>query len=124
MKFEEFRSEVNRRLEALEKGQEEIKQRQDRIAEILERHEKSIQELKGWQLEHKVFINICSYLGSYIGIRKCKIKDKSELFDELDEYVEKGIISQEKENIVGKEISKKLKVKLKNLNVNFVLVKD
>ena len=74
--------------------------------------------------EHKVFINICSYLGSYIGIRKCKIKDKSELFDELDEYVEKGIISQEKENIVGKEISKKLKVKLKNLNVNFVLVKD
>ena len=56
--------------------------------------------------------------------RKCKIKDKSELFDELDEYVEKGIISQEKENIVGKEISKKLKVKLKNLNVNFVLVKD
>ena len=144
-KFEEFRSEVNRRLEALEKGQEEIKERQqrmeerqDRMEEILERHEKSIQELKGWQLEHKVFINICSYLGSYIGIRKCKIKDKSELFDELDEYVEKGIISQEKENkeilervykkkviplIVGKEISKKLKVKLKNLNVNFVLVK-
>jgi len=178
-KFEEFRNEVNRRLEALEKGQEEIKQRQDRMEEILERHEKSIQELKGWQLEHKVFINICSYLGSYIGIRKCKIKDKSELFDELDEYVEKGIISQEEENdvseldlivsgilkntkeevyiaieisykignndidrvirrkeilervykkkviplIVGKEISKKLKVKLKNLNVNFVLVK-
>jgi len=56
MKFEEFRSEVNRRLEALE------------MEEILERHEKSIQELKGWQLEHKVFINICSYLGSYIGI--------------------------------------------------------
>jgi len=179
-KFEEFRIEVNRRLEALEKGQEEIKQRQDRMEEILERHEKSIQELKGWQLEHKVFINICSYLGSYIGIRKCKIKDKSELFDELDEYVEKGIISQEEENdvseldlivsgilkntkeevyiaieisykignndidrvirrkeilervykkkviplIVGKEILKKLKVKLKNLNVNFVLVKD
>ena len=178
-KFEEFRIEVNRRLEALEKGQEEIKQRQDRMEEILERHEKSIQELKGWQLEHKVFINICSYLGSYIGIRKCKIKDKSELFDELDEYVEKGIISQEEENdvseldlivsgilkntkeevyiaieisykignndidrvirrkeilervykkkviplIVGKEISKKLKVKLKNLNVNLVLVK-
>ena len=156
-----------------------MEERQDRMEEILERHEKSIQELKGWQLEHKVFINICSYLGSYIGIRKCKIKDKSELFDELDEYVEKGIISQEEENdvseldlivsgilkntkeevyiaieisykignndidrvirrkeilervykkkviplIVGKEISKKLKVKLKNLNVNFVLVK-
>jgi len=61
MKFEEFRSEVNRRFEALEKGQEEIKERQDRMEEILERHEKSIQELKGWQLEHKVFINICSY---------------------------------------------------------------
>jgi len=58
IKFEEFRSEVNRRFEALE------------MEEILERHEKSIQELKGWQLEHKVFINICSYLGSYIGIRK------------------------------------------------------
>lgn len=33
--------------------------------------------------------------------RKCKIKDKSELFDELDEYVEKGIISQEGENNVS-----------------------
>jgi len=115
IKFEEFRDEVNRRfdeidkrfdesdrrLEALEKGQEEIKERQERMEEILRRHEISIQELKGWQLEHKVRVNICAYLGSYIGIRKCKIKEKSELFDELDEYVEKGIISQEEENDVG-----------------------
>ena len=83
------------------------------MEEILKRHEINIQELKGWQLEHKVFINICSYLGSYIGIRKCKIKDKSELLEELDEYVE-----------IGKEISNKLKSKLKKLNVEFVLVKD
>jgi hypothetical protein len=194
VKFEEFRREVNqrfdevdkkfeevdKRLEKLEKGQEEIKERQDKMEEILKRHEISIQELKGWQLEHKVFINICSYLGSYIGIRKCKIKDKSELFEELDEYVEKGIISEEEENdvieldlivsgilketkeevyvaieisykignydiervirrkeilekvykkkviplIIGKEISNKLKSKLKKLNVEFVLVKD
>jgi len=55
MKFEEFRNEINRRFEALEKGQEEIKQRQDRMEEILERHEKSIQELKGWQLENIKF---------------------------------------------------------------------
>jgi DNA repair exonuclease SbcCD ATPase subunit len=89
-KFEE----VDKRLEKLEKGQEEIKERQDKMEEILKRHEISIQELKGWQLEHKVFINICSYLGSYIGIRKCKIKDKSELLEELDEYVEKGIITE------------------------------
>jgi hypothetical protein len=121
VKFEEFRREVNqrfeeidrrfdevdkkfeevdKRLEKLEKGQEEIKERQNKMEEILKRHEISIQELKGWQLEHKVFINICSYLGSYIGIRKCKIKDKSELLEELDEYVEKGIISEEEENDV------------------------
>jgi hypothetical protein len=208
VKFEEFRREVNqrfeeidrrfdevdkrfeevdKRLEKLEKGQEEIKQKLEKhdkeieeIKQILDRHEKSIQELKGWQLEHKVFINICSYLGSYIGIRKCKIKDKSELLEELDEYVEKGIISEEEENdvieldlivsgilkgtkeevyvaieisykignydiervirrkeilervykkkviplIIGKEISNKLKSKLKKLNVEFVLVKD
>jgi len=199
VKFEEFRKEVNqrfdeidrrfdevdkkfeevdKRLEKLEIGQEEIKERQDKMEEILKRHEISIQELKGWQLEHKVFINICSYLGSYIGIRKCKIKDKSELLEELDEYVEKGIISEEEENdvieldlivsgilketkeevyvaieisykigniervirrkeilekvykkkviplIIGKEISNKLKSKLKKLNVEFVLVKD
>jgi hypothetical protein len=186
-RFEEFKKEVNqrfeevdKRLEKLEKGQEEIKERQDKMEEILKRHEISIQELKGWQLEHKVFINICSYLGSYIGIRKCKIKDKSELLEELDEYVEKGIISEEEENdvieldlivsgilketkeevyvaieisykignydiervirrkeilervykkkviplIIGKEISNKLKSKLKKLNVEFVLVKD
>ena len=178
IKFEEFRNEVNRRFEALEKGQEEIKQRQDRMEEILERHEKSIQELKGWQLEHKVRMNICAYVGKYI--KKCRIKDKSEMADELDEYVEKNIINEietddvllldilvsgiskkTKEEIfiaieisykignndiervirrkeilervykkkvipliVGKEILKKLKVKLKNLNVNFVLVKD
>jgi len=194
VKFEEFRREVNqrfdevdkkfeevdKRLEKLEKGQEEIKERQDKMEEILKRHEISIQELKGWQLEHKVFINICSYLGSYIGIRKCKIKDKSELLEELDEYVEKGIITEEEENdvieldlivsgilkgtkeevyvaieisykignydiervirrkeilekvykkkviplIIGKEISNKLKSKLKKLNVEFVLIKD
>ena len=200
-KFEAFRSEVNqrfdevdrrfeevdKRLEKLEKGQEEIKQKLEKhdkeieeIKQILDRHEISIQELKGWQLEHKVFINICSYLGSYIGIRKCKIKDKSELLEELDEYVEKGIITEEEENdvieldlivsgilketkeevyvaieisykignydiervirrkeilekvykkkviplIIGKEISNKLKSKLKKLNVEFVLVKD
>jgi chromosome segregation ATPase len=192
-KFEAFRSEVNqkfeevdKRLEKLEIGQEEIKQKLEKhdkeieeIKQILDRHEKSIQELKGWQLEHKVFINICSYLGSYIGIRKCKIKDKSELLEELDEYVEKGIITEEEENdvieldlivsgilketkeevyvaieisykignydiervirrkeilekvykkkviplIIGKEISNKLKSKLKKLNVEFVLVK-
>jgi len=92
MKFEEFRNEVNRRLEALEKGQEEIKQRQDKMEEILERHEKSIQELKGWQLEHKVRMNICAYVGKYI--KKCRIKDKSEMADELDEYVEKNIINE------------------------------
>jgi DNA repair exonuclease SbcCD ATPase subunit len=192
-KFEAFRSEVNKkfeevdkRLEKLEIGQEEIKQKLEKhdkeieeIKQILDRHEKSIQELKGWQLEHKVFINICSYLASYIGIRKCKIKDKSELLEELDEYVEKGIITEEEENdvieldlivsgilketkeevyvaieisykignydiervirrkeilekvykkkviplIIGKEISNKLKSKLKKLNVEFVLVK-
>jgi transcriptional regulator CtsR len=121
VKFEEFRREVNqrfdevdkkfeevdKRLEKLEKGQEEIKQKLEKhdkeieeIKQILDRHEKSIQELKGWQLEHKVFINICSYLGSYIGIRKCEIKDKNELLEELDEYVEKGIITEEEENDV------------------------
>jgi DNA repair exonuclease SbcCD ATPase subunit len=105
-KFEAFRSEVNqrfdevdkkfeevdKRLEKLEKGQEEIKERQDRMEEILKRHEISIQELKGWQLEHKVRTNICAYLGRYI--KKCRIKDKSEIADELDEYVERNIISE------------------------------
>ncbi len=193
-KFEEFRSEVNkrfeeidkrfeevdRRLESLEKGQEEIKQRQDRMEEILKSHEKSIQELKGWQLEHKVFLNICSYLGRHIGLRKCKIKEKSELFDELDKYVEEKIISEEEEEdvseldliisgilkntkeevyvaieisykigdydiervirrreilqkvykrkvipiLIGKEISNKIKNKLKNLGIDFILVSD
>jgi len=199
IKFEEFRNEVNRRfdevdkrfeevdrrLEALEKGQEEIKEKLkehdkeiEEIKEKLDRHEKSIQKLKGWQLEHKVRMNICAYVGKYI--KKCRIKDKSEMADELDEYVEKNIINEierddvllldilvsgiSKETkeeifiaieisykignndiervirrkeilervykkkviplIVGKEILKKLKVKLKNLNVNFVLVKD
>ena len=113
MKFEEFRNEVNRRfdevdkrfeevdrrLEALEKGQEEIKEKLkehdkeiEEIKQKLDRHEKSIQELKGWQLEHKVRMNICAYVGKYI--KKCRIKDKSEMADELDEYVEKNIINE------------------------------
>jgi len=41
------------------------------MEEILERHEKSIQELKGWQLEHKLRMNICAYVGKYI--KKCRI---------------------------------------------------
>ena len=120
IKFEEFRNEVNRRfdeldkrfeevdkrfeevdrrLEALEKGQEEIKEKLkehdkeiEEIKQKLDRHEKSIQELKGWQLEHKVRMNICAYVGKYI--KKCRIKDKSEMADELDEYVEKNIINE------------------------------
>jgi len=136
-----------------------MKERYDKIKEILKRIEISFEELKGWQLEHKVFINI--------------------LLEELDEYVEKGIITEEEENdvieldlivsgilketkeevyvaieisykignydiervirrkeilekvykkkviplIIGKEISNKLKSKLKKLNVEFVLVK-
>ncbi len=179
-RFEEFKNEVNKRFELLEKGQDEIKQRQDRMEEILKSHEKSIQELKGWQLEHKVFLNICSYLGRHIGLRKCKIKEKSELFDELDKYVEEKVISEEEEEdvseldliisgmlkstreevyvaieisykigdydiervmrrreilqkvykrkvipiLIGKEISNKIKNKLKNLGIGFILVSD
>jgi DNA repair exonuclease SbcCD ATPase subunit len=191
-KFEAFRSEVNqrfdevdrrfeevdKRLEKLEKGQEEIKERQDKMEEILKRHEISIQELKGWQLEHKVRTNICAYLGRYI--RKCRIKDKSEIADELDEYVERNIISESERDevllldilvigiskrtneeiyiavevsykigdydveraikrmeilkriykkeviavIIGKEISDKTEMKLKNLNIDFILISD
>ena len=168
-RFEAFRNEVNQRFEKLEKGQEEMK-------EILKRHEISIQELKGWQLEHKVRTNICAYLGRYI--RKCRIKDKSEIADELDEYVERNIISERDEVllldilvigiskrtneeiyiavevsykigdydveraikrmeilkriykkeviavIIGKEISDKTEMKLKNLNIDFILISD
>ncbi|MDT7880815.1 MAG: hypothetical protein RQ990_08195, partial [Candidatus Hydrothermia bacterium] len=191
-KFEAFRSEVNqrfdevdrrfeevdKRLEKLEKGQEEMKERQERMEEILKRHEISIQELKGWQLEHKVRTNICAYLGRYI--RKCRIKDKSEIADELDEYVERNIISESERDevllldilvigiskrtneeiyiavevsykigdydveraikrmeilkriykkeviavIIGKEISDKTEMKLKNLNIDFILISD
>jgi hypothetical protein len=177
-KFETFRSEVNQRLEKLEKGQEEMKERQERMEEILKRHEISIQELKGWQLEHKVRTNICAYLGRYI--RKCRIKDKSEIADELDEYVERNIISESERDevllldilvigiskrtneeiyiavevsykigdydveraikrmeilkriykkeviavIIGKEISDKTEMKLKNLNIDFILISD
>ena len=184
-KFEAFRSEVNqrfdevdKRLEKLEKGQGEMKERQERMEEILKRHEISIQELKGWQLEHKVRTNICAYLGRYI--RKCRIKDKSEIADELDEYVERNIISESERDevllldilvigiskrtneeiyiavevsykigdydveraikrmeilkriykkevkavIIGKEISDKTEMKLKNLNIDFILISD
>jgi len=177
-KFEAFRSEVNQRFEKLEKGQEEMKERQERMEEILKRHEISIQELKGWQLEHKVRTNICAYLGRYI--RKCRIKDKSEIADELDEYVERNIISESERDevllldilvigiskrtneeiyiavevsykigdydveraikrmeilkriykkevkavIIGKEISDKTEMKLKNLNIDFILISD
>ncbi len=184
-KFEEFKKEVNqrfdevdRRFEKLEKGQEEMKERQERMEEILKRHEISIQELKGWQLEHKVRTNICAYLGRYI--RKCRIKDKSEIADELDEYVERNIISESERDevllldilvigiskrtneeiyiavevsykigdydveraikrmeilkriykkeviavIIGKEISDKTEMKLKNLNIDFILISD
>jgi len=191
-KFEEFKKEVNqrfdevdkrfeevdKRLEKLEKGQEEMKERQERMEEILKRHEISIQELKGWQLEHKVRTNICAYLGRYI--RKCRIKDKSEIADELDEYVERNIISESERDevllldilvigiskrtneeiyiavevsykigdydveraikrmeilkriykkeviavIIGKEISDKTEMKLKNLNIDFILISD
>jgi chromosome segregation ATPase len=177
-KFETFRSEVNQRFEKLEKGQEEMKERQERMEEILKRHEISIQELKGWQLEHKVRTNICAYLGRYI--RKCRIKDKSEIADELDEYVERNIISESERDevllldilvigiskrtneeiyiavevsykigdydveraikrmeilkriykkeviavIIGKEISDKTEMKLKNLNIDFILISD
>jgi len=191
-KFEAFRSEVNqrfdevdrrfeevdKRLEKLEKGQEEMKERQERMEEILKRHEISIQELKGWQLEDKVRTNICAYLGRYI--RKCRIKDKSEIADELDEYVERNIISESERDevllldilvigiskrtneeiyiavevsykigdydveraikrmeilkriykkeviavIIGKEISDKTEMKLKNLNIDFILISD
>jgi septation ring formation regulator EzrA len=177
-RFEAFRSEVNQRFEKLEKGQEEMKERQERMEEILKRHEISIQELKGWQLEHKVRTNICAYLGRYI--RKCRIKDKSEIADELDEYVERNIISESERDevllldilvigiskrtneeiyiavevsykigdydveraikrmeilkriykkevkavIIGKEISDKTEMKLKNLNIDFILISD
>jgi len=177
-RFEEFRREVNQRFEKLEKGQEEMKERQERMEEILKRHEISIQELKGWQLEHKVRTNICAYLGRYI--RKCRIKDKSEIADELDEYVERNIISESERDevllldilvigiskrtneeiyiavevsykigdydveraikrmeilkriykkeviavIIGKEISDKTEMKLKNLNIDFILISD
>jgi hypothetical protein len=184
-KFEAFRSEVNqrfdevdKRLEKLEKGQGEMKERQERMEEILKRHEISIQELKGWQLEHKVRTNICAYLGRYV--RKCRIKDKSEIADELDEYVERNIISESERDevllldilvigiskrtneeiyiavevsykigdydveraikrmeilkriykkeviavIIGKEISDKTEMKLKNLNIDFILISD
>jgi DNA repair exonuclease SbcCD ATPase subunit len=191
-KFEAFKNEVNqrfdeidkkfeevdKRLEKLEKGQEEMKERQERMEEILKRHEISIQELKGWQLEHKVRTNICAYLGRYI--RKCRIKDKSEIADELDEYVERNIISESERDevllldilvigiskrtneevyiavevsykigdydveraikrmeilkriykkeviavIIGKEISDKTEMKLKNLNIDFILISD
>jgi DNA repair exonuclease SbcCD ATPase subunit len=169
---------VDKRLEKLERGQEEIKERQDKMEEILKRHEISIQELKGWQLEHKVRTNICAYLGRYI--RKCRIKDKSEIADELDEYVERNIISESERDevllldllvigiskrtneeiyiavevsykigdydveraikrmeilkriykkeviavIIGKEISDKTEMKLKNLNIDFILISD
>jgi chromosome segregation ATPase len=184
-KFEAFKNEVNQRFdevnqrfEKLEKGQEEMKERQERMEEILKRHEISIQELKGWQLEHKVRTNICAYLGRYI--RKCRIKDKSEIADELDEYVERNIISESERDevllldilvigiskrtneeiyiavevsykigdydveraikrmeilkriykkevkavIIGKEISDKTEMKLKNLNIDFILISD
>jgi len=177
-KFEAFKNEVNQRFEKLEKGQEEMKERQERMEEILKRHEISIQELKGWQLEHKVRTNICAYLGRYI--RKCRIKDKSEIADELDEYVERNIISESERDevllldilvigiskrtneeiyiavevsykigdydveraikrmeilkriykkeviavIIGKEISDKTEMKLKNLNIDFILIND
>ena len=191
--------ESDRRFEALEKGQEEIKERQqrmeerqqrmeerqermeerqERMEEILRRHEISMQELKGWQLEHKVRVNICAYLGRYI--KKCRIKDKGKMADELDEYVEKNIISDYERDevlsldilvsgiskrtkeeiyiaievsykigdydiervirrkeilervykkevipiIIGREISDKTEIKLKNLNVDFILVSD
>jgi len=177
-KFEAFKNEVNQRFDEVDKRFEKLEKGQEEIKKTLKRHEISIQELKGWQLEHKVRTNICAYLGRYI--RKCRIKDKSEIADELDEYVERNIISESERDevllldilvigiskrtneeiyiavevsykigdydveraikrmeilkriykkeviavIIGKEISDKTEMKLKNLNIDFILISD
>jgi len=177
-KLEAFKNEVNQRFDEVDKRFEKLEKGQEEIKKTLKRHEISIQELKGWQLEHKVRTNICAYLGRYI--RKCRIKDKSEIADELDEYVERNIISESERDevllldilvigiskrtneeiyiavevsykigdydveraikrmeilkriykkeviavIIGKEISDKTEMKLKNLNIDFILISD
>ena len=62
-KLEEFKKEVNQRFEEVDKRLEKLEKGQDEMKEILKGHEIIIQELKGWQLEHKVRTNICAYLG-------------------------------------------------------------
>jgi hypothetical protein len=177
-KFEAFKNEVNQRFDEVDKRFEKLEKGQEEIKKTLKRHKISIQELKGWQLEHKVRTNICAYLGRYI--RKCRIKDKSEIADELDEYVERNIISESERDevllldilvigiskrtneeiyiavevsykigdydveraikrmeilkriykkdviavIIGREISDKTEMKLKNLNIDFILISD
>ncbi|MEO0224463.1 MAG: hypothetical protein ABIL76_05155 [candidate division WOR-3 bacterium] len=177
-RIEERQERMEERQQRMEERQQRMEERQQRMEERQDNMEIRLNNVSGWQLEHKVRINICAYVGKYI--KKCKIKDKGKMADELDEYVESNIISESERDdvllldilvsgiskrtkeevyiaievsykigeydiervikrkeilervykkeviplLIGKEISDEMRNKLKNLNIDFILVND